>query len=265
MSQVIKNAGWGNPHLVSDKVFTTKRPGIRYVVGPDLDVDLCKSLAPGDHVLVEVNGGRYWTQQHNPMVAEEPWEVVENEWHGDKHPEGQIVLKHKRVPQPLVLSYKELLAQPKSNPAVFKTSNARQKHDALPEGPLFVILQLVAYKLHEDKVAVEFPMPSRRMMEEFVETLEDDRLKVGLFEEWVDSFRRSVKASGWQYISAKRIAQRAGVGMPVVIALAKGDYKTLLAVPDDALIRLRIECHWLPMLLRQSSLIQHDHERVAVK
>jgi hypothetical protein len=267
------NTAMNDNYAHNSMVVATKRPGLRYVVGPDLDVDLCKSLVPGDHVLLEVNGGRYYTEQKNPLVAEEPWIILENDWFDEQSvadgptartkPRGQLVLKHGRVAHPVILDYDQLLNLPKGQPAVFKTTKGKNEH--LPDGPLYVILQLIAFKLTEDRVDEAFPMMTQAMHDEFLEILEDDRLKVGLLEDWSGQLARGVKENGWKYNSVKRIGLRAAVPFAAVKAFVTRDYKAMLALSDDELIRLRRECHWLKMLLKQAGYIQHDPTREFIK
>ena len=234
---------------------------IRYVVGPDLDIDLCKSLVAGDQVLMEVNGVRYVDGARNPMVASDVWEVVENEWEGDV-PEGQLVLKHPKVSRPIVLDYSDLITA--NSPAVFKTTNDKQAHKELPDGSLFVILQMAAYRLPAKRVQTVFPMPKSEDFRKFDKELKDEYLKAGLLEDLVGVLGKLNK-NGWGHSSQKRIALRANVPLPVVGALIDGEYETLPTVPDDQLTRLRIQCHWLPMLIKQNSFICHDIEREYVK
>lgn len=261
-----------NSHNVLDKSHK-RNTAICHVVGPDLDIELCKSLSDGDMVMMEVNGGRYWTSQRNPMVVEEPWVVVRNDWVSGSVPagnvleasestDGQLILSHSKC-KSIVLSYNDLLTPP-TGVAVFQTSNDKQSHKDLPKGILRVILQMVAYRLSNEQVDKQFPMPSDMDINAFGEALEDDRVKAGLLDDWVRYFSK-VKKAGWKHNCAKRIAQRANVPLDVVMAFIDEDYAKLLTVSDEHLTRLRIECHWLPKLMKQSEYIQYDFEREFVK
>lgn len=249
------------------RILTNKRPRALYVVGADLDIDLVKSLVPEDQVLMEVNGARYWTALKNPLVAEYAWIVVENNYSDiDGKPVGQLVLRHQKVKQPLTLDYRDLVPHesPKGKkivqPAVWAITNP-----TLQEGILYIVLQMVAYRLPEDRVSAVFPPMSEADTHNFMEALEDDRVKAGLFEHWSQVFGKSVDEQGWHLRSVKRFALRAQVTTKIANALRKADYESLLRVNDGDLLNMRRECHWMKYLLRQNNLIAHDAEAVYQK
>src|SRR5665213_3594334 len=154
------------------RVLSNKRPRALYVVGPDMDLALVKSLVPKDQVLMEINGERYWSALKHPLVAEAPWEIVENTV-GDKdgHATGQLVLKHPKVSQPLVLDYEHLVEIENTpdkktfHPAVWSIVNP-----SLAEGVLYVVLQMVAFRIPEDRLEQFFP--ARFDVNSFMEALE---------------------------------------------------------------------------------------------
>lgn len=260
-----------NANLFGQKIVSVARPELRYVIGPDLDLDLCKTLVPGDHVLAEVNGGRYFARktcadraQTCPLVAEKPWIVKENQWNGDGHDtKGHLVLKHDFVERPLILDYTTAIKQAaKNQPTVFRSTNNVQRHEYLPQGHLYVILQMVGHKLPEDRVTIDFPVLTQATMAEFLEALKDRRLKRNLMQDWASQIKRGISEAGWRHNSARRIALRAGLNLAHVKAFINEDYAAMNKLSDNEMINFRIECHWLPMLLREGGYIAHDANRI---
>lgn len=235
---------------------------ILYVIGADIDVDLCKSLVPGDQVLMEVNGGRYYTEQKHPFVAEEPWLVVENDWLDDNGLLGQLVLRHSKVPWPMLLNYQTAHIQT-GQPIVFKA--IREKNHHLSEGPLFIVLQLVAYKQTESKISEEFPYLEKEEILAFQEAMEDPVVRRELLTDWSERLCHSVSKIGWKYNSWKRISIRACIPLYIMNAFLTKDLQLCKNIDNDNLLKLRIECHWLKMLLKQTGYIGHDFEKEFVK
>jgi hypothetical protein len=237
----------------------------RYVIGPDMDLHLVKTLIAGDQVLMEINGVRYWSPLTNPMVAEHPWEVLENTAvDRSGRAAGRIVLRHPKVQEPFVLDYDDLLETERPEggkmiqPAVWATTNPR-----LQEGVLYVFLQMVAYRLPEDRVERDFS--SKFELSHFTDALQNERDKETLLKDWSKAFSPRVDEKGWHLTSIKRLALRAQVRTTVVRALRTGDLEGLLRVSDGDLLSLRRECHWVRHLGRQNDLIAHDPDRVFIK
>lgn len=242
-------------NTVQARIMATKRPRPLAVVGPDLDADLLEKLTPGDKLLMEVNGTRYWSGAACPLVAEFPWEVVENV-HSSGTNDGQLVLKHPRVRKPFILNYSKLLKVNKG-PAVFCEQSLP---DMTIKGPFFVILQMVAFGLTENKVSEMFP--NRLSMDAFKALLVDLPVKKSLLLEWQKTLK-TFSSDGWSYNSIKRFAIRSRVDIDQVRTMCFGSLEEMMALPDDVLCKMRVESHWLPHFLRQSGLIQHDPDAIA--
>lgn len=237
-------------HSKLPKFLRAKRPRILAVVGADLDIELCSSLTTGDKVLMEINGARTVSGQPNPLVAEEPWAVVSNDCQrGDKQGvmSGHLVLRHPSRTDQFSLSYRQIMRTGRGQPAVFVESN-----EAIQSGTLFVILQLVSFYAAENVIAELYPPISPSDLEEFQIALDDDRVKMGLLEDWCRAFKRLPE--GWGYNGDKRFALRANVPVAYIKALRTEDYNKLLTITDEELTRMRRECHWMPYLMRQNEL-----------
>ena len=227
------------------------------VVGPDLDIDLCRVLTPGDKVLAEVNGVRFWSSHTNPLTAELPWEVVSNSparKEGGIGWEGQIVLRHPRMARELVLGYDQLLRVSNAAPAVFIS------HDtAIQQGTLFVILQAVAFYFPADGIAEIFPpLPDN----ESLKTLTDRSFRI-------ESLKASSRALSmlkdtgdgqgtWGYDGVTRFSLRTQMSVATIKALRGEDFDTAMELDRRSWTQVRRELHWLPMLLRQSLLVEQD-------
>lgn len=232
---------------------TAKRPKCLSVIGADLDMDLCRALVEGDKVLMEINGTRTFSTQRNPLIADFPWEVVSNRWHRkDKIVNGQLTLKHPSHPSNVVLDYSHAIKTARKQPCVFVEEDA-----SIVPGQLFVILQMVGFRISEDQVDVVFPPLKPSELTGFRDALKDNFIKMELFKDWYRIFQKMPE--GWQYNNDRRFAIRAKVKVGVVTALRQGDFQALLKVSDNDVISMFRECYWLPMLLRQSDFISHDY------
>jgi hypothetical protein len=238
-----------------------KRPKRMAVVGADLDIALCSSLTAGDKILMEVNGARVYSTSANPMVVEHPWEVVSNDYEGEtkggklvRHT-GHLVLRHPNVESEFRLAYDSVVAwkdsQKRDQPCVFVEMN-----DQIGEGTLYVILQMVAYYVPENVVEDLFPSPGIDVLEQFQDALDDDRVKVGLMEDWHQGFKTI--GMGWGYLNDFRIVSLANARVNIVRAMKDGDYKTMLTATDDELMGLNRAIHWIPILIENTGLVAHS-------
>jgi hypothetical protein len=245
------------------KLLSARRPRALYVAGPDMDIDLVSTLVPGDQVLMEINGARYWSTLKNPLVAEHPWEVLENTFENDGGElTGHLSLRHPNVSHPIVLKYRDLAATERpenekpnrktTQPAVWVMTNPKVR-----SGQLYIILQMVAYRLPEDHVERVFP--SKYDAETFVTMLQDDQVKRPMLEEWSKLFA-GLDEKGWHHRSVKRFALRSAVAVAVVKALRNADWARLAQVTDGEFLNMRKEAHWCKYMMKQANLIQHAPE-----
>lgn len=260
MIEVVRNS-------TETKMLTTKRPRDLAVIGCDLDVDLCSVLVSKDKVLMEINGSRTWSSQSNPLVAEEPWEVVSNELEKrqvsffDRNDNrvnktvlsGQLVLSHSRLKSPFVLDYKNLM-NTGEGPAVFVEMNDEIKCGTT----LFVILQMVGFYTPENTINKLYPPIS---MDGVDDALSDSRVKLEIFKQWSFGMRK-FHDDDWGYWGIKRFALRAGVKVATVKSIRDGDLAACMQIPHDDIKRMWEECYWLPTLRKQGSYIMHDPEKI---
>jgi hypothetical protein len=222
-----------------------------HVVGPDIDVDMLRTLTDGDQVLAEINGARLFSNAPVKSVASDhPWTVVSHE------PGDKLVLSNPLCANDLTLDYSALLTTTATQPAVFMQT----RDDGLP-GPLFVILQMIAYRAVEtDLIELVEPFDKIALLDLF----DDERLKLGLLEEWCQVLA-TFPENGWRHKSFKRFANRAGVSRDVIKAFREHDWQTLLGLSDDTLVRIGEELHVLPVMMEKNNQrrgwIQHDFSR----
>jgi hypothetical protein len=205
-------------------------------------------------VLAEVNGVRYWSAQKNPLAAEFPWEVVSNEpsaTEGAVGGAGRLVLRHPRMNRQFVLEYEHVLKLGRDDPAVFVT------HDySIQRGTLYVILQGIAFYLAADGLGEMFPaLPES----EFADTLADRDFTIQSLKQcWSSLAMLRVGDDGtaqWSYDGIFRFALRTLLRVSTVKALRGGDFDEAMKLNRESWSNVRRELHWLPMFLRQSSLI----------
>jgi hypothetical protein len=223
-----------------------------YITGPDVDLDLLQTLVTGDHVLAELNGRRMYTKQDlGPLAADEPWTVISHQV--GKH----LTIQHPYQNTILRLLYSQLITSGEKEIAVFVDPSNPLVHDGHGNyGPLFVILQLVAFRT--DSAGL------KHLCNEFNETdlddfLDDDRIKKGFLENLVKTLS-TFPSTHWGYKSIKRFALRSHVPEDLIRAFAKGDWGTILKAGDDQVKSIGRELWYLSALMKQSNLIQHDTE-----
>jgi hypothetical protein len=216
------------------------------VIGADMDAPLVKSLVEGDEVLMEMNGMRVSSKCACPLVAEQPWKVVRND-------KKELVLRHERVMGDLSLPYDTLLSTARHSPAVFKINNP-----AYCTGPIYTILQFVGFRCTEEQVDELFPTPFDE--DACREALEDDRVKVGLLEQWGKTLK-TFRLHAFGYRSIKRISMRTQVREELILAIRELEWDKILDIEDNQLVAIHREMCWMPHFLQQSGLIHHDSER----
>ncbi len=221
-----------------------------HVVGPDVDRGLLNSLHIGDHILVEINGQRVFTD--NPIAAEQPWEVTETT-------DDSITISHPSGHAQRLL-FSEILPSRDANnaPAVFCLKGT------LPEVPVaYVILQLISHKsdlagLHKSHYRWWFHP------EIYTENFLDPIIKRGLLEQW-STFFKTFTERGWGYKSYKRFALRAGIKTNTIRAFINESWEEIDALPIEVLMNMARQLELLPTFLELSRPIPHDFCRTIEK
>jgi hypothetical protein len=203
-----------------------------FVIGSDVDRELVLSRAfsRGDHLLVEMNGGRIFSKNPNRCVTAERWDVVSNK--------TSLTLRHPSVcGHDLVLPYASLLPGGLRQPAVFMI------HDTyFAPGPLYIILQFI------DSVVSGDYCSEAAFSAEGLKHIPKQDVITGLIRGLKDF------SDGWDYRGICRFSLRANVRAKIIDAFRKENWDVLNTLDRKTLTRIAEELSWLPCLLRQNGI-----------
>lgn len=204
-----------------------------FVIGSDVDRELVlsKTFSRGDHLLVEMNGGRIFSKRINRCVTTERWIVVSANG-------KSLTLRHPTVSgHDLILPYDSLLPGSMRQPAVFLI------HDAyFAPGPLYVVLQFIDCVVEGDSCH------SPSYSAEELKHIPKHEVIAGLIKGIKDF------SDGWDYRGICRFSLRANVRAKVIDAFRKEDWDILNTLKRETLTRIADELAWLPCLLRQNGV-----------
>ncbi len=218
------------------------------IAGPDVERSLLGSLQVGDHLLIEMNGKRLYSD--NPIAAAYAWTIIEMT-------EAVIIVEHPRGDR-MILPMANLAKGDSESPAVFVLTTNN------PQCPvIYVILQLISHKsdtegMRKSKYKWWF------QEEDYKELFEDPILKRGLMEKWGEFFK-TFQDHGWGNKSVKRFALRANIRTDTIRAFIHGAWEEINDLPVDSLLSIAREIEWLPTRIALSGHIQHDFSRIAEK
>lgn len=200
-----------------------------FMVGCDLDLSLVKRLTKGDHVLLEMNGGRIFSKLSNRCVTKERWMVVSCD-------QQSLVLRHDAIRHDLVLPFDSLLRLSERETAVFSIRDTY-----FGDGPKYVILQFSDYALTladaEDKAfdaELLLQAPRKQVLMGLVKAL------------------RTFSHPGWGYRSVCRFALRSDVRAKIINAFRTEDWEIINSQSDKTIVAIAEELSWLPLLENNS-------------
>jgi hypothetical protein len=208
-----------------------------HVVGADVDRELLSSLVPGDHLLVELNGHRVFTE--SAISSPEPWRVVSND--------AKIIsVAHPASDEILELPYDSLIKpQNKSpdEPAVFLL-----KREGRDVKTVWVVLQLISHKSTPgqlEKLTGTFNPDEYKMI------FEDATLKRGMLEAWCNALG-TFSEKGWGYRSVKRFALRSSTSIATIKAFRSEAWDKIKSFDDETLLNIAREMELVTTLIRLS-------------
>ena len=218
-----------------------------YVIGQDIDGGVIRTLSPsvgrypGDRVLVEINGKRIVSDHPCPLVAEFPWEVEESNDRG-------LVLTHPILPRRLTLPWKDMVAAPLSEPAVFYIFD-----NFFSSCHFYVILQFVAYGT--TSVGVAENLQPEWEMDNWDQMLLEASVRKATVDKLVRDLR-GLRHSGLGWRSVWRFALRSGVSKSIIIAFRVANYKVINGLSIDILLRILDVLRWMGHYRQQSEVVQ---------
>lgn len=222
------------------------------VVGADLDIPLCLMLTEGDKVMVEINGARLPAMQDCPLVGR-VWTVVSNNPQQTRlRPtlENKLVLTNTAFPyyKDITLHYVNLLRLSRGQPAVFEERDTNLSMDRNGHAlSAYILLQMVSHYVPSKQVSTHFPQPDN-----FLELIQDERLKRCILESWIATIRNDLKSTSWGHRGYFRFALHAGISPGTVRAFQAGDSAVINGLDDQTLVKMFRAFHWMPKFLEQS-------------
>jgi hypothetical protein len=227
---------------MTEKQASSKR--LLNVVGPDFDLALLKTLQPGDHVMVELNGSRLFSS--NPIASEYIWTVLDIN-------SDSITIEHPRLKDDkVILEYRHLVSQPDSTgPAVFMIQG-----DAFRLPEVFIVLQMISHK--SDAAGMKRAKYRWAVNKKDYEEIYDDPiLRRHTLEAWAKYFE-TFSELGWVNKSYKRFALRANIKTDTIRAFINRAWEELDKLTVDDFCNIGREMEVLPTRMILANEIQHD-------